>query len=111
MKLEKARRPAAALCAIGLLVVTACAVTGVGVDESVGVGYDGGYYEPYGYDYGGWGGDYRVGPGRGGDRRGGGPPPGGRRDGGAGHAYRPAPASRSTPSIPRGGGGGGARPR
>lgn len=29
------------------------------------VGYAGGYYEPWGYDYGGWGGGYRVGPPRG----------------------------------------------
>jgi hypothetical protein len=86
---------AAGLGAVLLTLLNACAVTGVGVDGSVGVGYDAGYYEPYGYEYGGWGGGYRVGPGRGGDRRGhdwrgGGPP----------RSYRPAPASRPTPSIP-----------
>jgi hypothetical protein len=81
------------LGALALVVLQACAVEGVGVDGSVGVGYTGGYYEPYGYDYGGWGGGYRVGPGRGGDRRGGYAPP---------RSYRPAPASRPTPSIPRG---------
>jgi hypothetical protein len=85
------------LGAVALTVLHACAVDGVGVDGSVGVGYVGGYYEPYGYDYGGWGGGYRVGPGWGGDRRGGRPPPG---------HYRPAPASRPTPSIPRGSRGG-----
>jgi len=84
--------------ALALTLLNACAVEGVGVDGSVGVvGYDAGYYEPYGYEYGGWGSGYRVGPGRGGDPRGGHP-----------GAYRRAPASRPTPSIPnrpRGGGG------
>jgi hypothetical protein len=75
-----------------MTLLSACEVTGVGVDGSVGVGYDAGYYEPYGYDYGGWGRGYRVGPGRGGDRRGDHP----------GHSYRPAPSSRPTPSIPHG---------
>jgi hypothetical protein len=83
------------LGALALTLLQACAVEGVGVDGSVGVGYGGGYYEPYGYDYGGWGGGYRVGPGWGGDRRGGHPS----------GSYRPAPASRATPSIPRGSGG------
>jgi hypothetical protein len=80
---------------LALILLQACAVEGVGVDGSVGVGYAGGYYEPYGYDYGGWGGGYRVGPGRGGDLRGGRPS----------RSYRSAPASRATPSIPRGSGG------
>jgi hypothetical protein len=86
--------------ALALTMLNACAVEGVGVDGTVGVGYDVGYYEPYGYDYGGWGRGYRVGPGRSGYPRGDHPS----------HSYRPAPASRSTPSIPnraRGGGGGG----
>jgi|SRR5665213_1895984 len=78
-----------------LTLLNACAVEGVGVGTSVGVGYvggyyDGGYYEPYGYDYGGWGAGYRVGPGRGGGRRDAHPP----------HSYRPAPAPRRTPTIP-----------
>jgi hypothetical protein len=81
---------AAALGGLAVVVLCACEVSGVGVDGEVGVGYDAGYYQPYGYDYGGWGGGYHVGPGRGGDRRGGQPS----------HAYRPAPASRPTPSIP-----------
>ena len=45
--------------------------------------------------HGGWGGGYRVGPGRGGDRRG-----GDRRGNEPPRSYRPAPASRPTPSIP-----------
>jgi hypothetical protein len=44
-------------------------------DGYAGVGYVGDYYEPYGYDYGGWGGRYHVGPPPGG--RGGGHPGGG----------------------------------
>jgi len=66
-----------------------------------GYGYDdgGGYYEPYGGDYGGWGSGYHVAPFRGGDHR---------STSGGGHAYKSAPASHSTPSIPsqsRSGGG------
>jgi hypothetical protein len=95
---------AAASAAMLVGILSACAVTGVGVEGSVG--YDGGYYEPYGYDYGGWGGGYRVGPGRCCDHRddhhdhpvdrghGGG------HVGGRAPAYRPAPAGRPAPSIP-----------
>jgi squid-like protein/heterogeneous nuclear ribonucleoprotein A1/A3 len=123
MKVMRIRGMAACLGAVALAMLSACEVTGVGVDGSVGVvGYDGGYYEPYGYEYGGWGPGYRVGPGRGGDRRhegggdrhqdgggdrhqdGGGDRHQGGGDrhqgGGASHSYRPAPASRPTPSIP-----------
>ena len=101
---------AAGLGAMMLTMLFACA--GVGVEGSVG--YDGGYYEPYGYDYGGWGGGYLVGPGRCCDHR-----DDHRNDhrddhrddhhddhrGGGGHvghapAYRPAPAGRSAPSLP-----------
>jgi hypothetical protein len=113
MKTMRSRMLATALGAMTLTMLIACAVTGVGVEGSVG--YDGGYYEPYGYDYGGWGGTYLVGPGRccehrddhgrdgrdGRDGRGG--RDGGGHDGrGGGHApaYRPAPAGRSAPSIP-----------
>jgi len=83
---------AGGLAALALGMLYACAVTGVGVEGSVGVGYDAGYYEPSGYEYGGWGGGYRVGPGRGGDRRDEHP--------GGSHTFRSAPASRPTPSIP-----------
>jgi hypothetical protein len=92
MNITRSRWMATALGALALAMLYACAVDGVGVDTTVGVGYVGGYYEPYGYEYGGWGGGYRVGPGRGGDRRGDHPS----------HSYRPAPASRPTPSIPHG---------
>jgi hypothetical protein len=88
-------RMASGLGAMALMMLGACAVTGVGVEGSVG--YDGGYYEPYGYDYGGWGAGYRVGPGRCCDHRD--DHPGGGRAGRA-PAYRPAPAGRSAPSIP-----------
>jgi hypothetical protein len=90
MNIRRNRWIAVGLGALGLSMLSACAVTGVGVDGDVGVGYVGGYYEPYGYEYGGWGGGYRVGPGRGGDRRGDHRSP----------AYRAAPSSRRTPSIP-----------
>jgi hypothetical protein len=98
MKTIRGRLLASGLGATVLTMLFACAVTGVGVDGEVGVGYVGGYYEPYGYDYGGWGGAYRVGPGRCCDHRDDHRVDGGR--GGHAPAYRPAPAGRSAPSIP-----------
>jgi hypothetical protein len=83
--------------AVVLAMLTSCVGGGYGGD--VGIGYSPGYLQPYGYEYGGWGGGYFVGPGRGGDRRG----PSGS------HAYRSAPQSRPTPSIPRAPRGGGTR--
>jgi len=80
--------------ALGLLLLAglcACIAIGPGYDGGVGVGYVGGYYEPYGFDYGGWEPGYHVAPPRGGERR---------PAQSAPHAYRPAPSSRSTPSIP-----------
>lgn len=91
---------------IGAVLAAAMAVSacvGYGYGGSVGYAgpaYDGGFYEPYGYDYGGWGGGYRVGPprgdwhGRGGDGHG----PGGGDHGHGGGAP-------SIPHGPRGGGG------
>ena len=72
--------------ALGLLLFTGlCAcLTGGG-------GYIGGVYEPNGYDYGGWGRSYQVGPPRGHDRRPQRP---------QAHTYRAAPESRPIPSIP-----------
>ena len=92
--------------ALGSAVLSSCAVDGggygYGPDVDVGVGFD--YYDTGGY-YGGWGGGYRVGPGRGGDHR---------DDHGHGstHSYHAAPAGRSMPSIPSRGhsGGGGHSP-
>ncbi len=50
----------------GLLAVPALTLTsgcvGPGYGSDAGVDIGGGYYEPYGYDYGGWGGGYDVGP-------------------------------------------------
>jgi len=111
MSTLRSRMSATALAAVTLTMLFACEVTGVGVEGSVG--YDSGYYEPYGYDYGGWGGGYLVGPGRccdhgddhrdrgrdGHDARGGQDARGG-HGGGRAPAYRPAPAGRSAPSIP-----------
>jgi hypothetical protein len=91
---------------LALLVgVGACAVTGVGVGYDGEADYVGGFYEPYGYEYGGWGRGYRVGPPRGGEYRRG-PEEG--HGPGAGRPYHAAPAGRPMPSMPgrsRGGGG------
>jgi hypothetical protein len=79
--------------AVAIAVATGC-VASVGgggrYDDSVDVSYGVGFYEPYGYDYGGWGPGYRVGPSRGGENR---------RDR-AGRAYHAPQPSRRTPSIP-----------
>jgi hypothetical protein len=81
--------PRVGIGALTLALMAGC----VGVDGSVGVGYAGGYYEPYGYEYGGWGPGYAVGPYR--DGHG-----GYNRDRGHAPAFRPAPGGRSMPSIP-----------
>jgi len=75
-----------------------CLYPGVGVSGGVVVGpggYEGDYYQgndlgPNGYVYGGWGGGYRVGPNRSGER---GPERGGR-------PYRSAEPSRRMPTLP-----------
>lgn len=72
-----------------------CTVTGDGGYGGVGVSYVGGYYEPYGYDYGGWGPDYVVGPGRYGSPHG-----NSGEDHGSG-GYRRAAPGRPMPSIPQ----------
>ena len=72
--------------ALGLVllgVLSACTVSGGG--------YVGGVYEPYGSDYGGWGPGYHVAPPRHGERR---------PEQASPRAYRPAPRSRPSPSIP-----------
>jgi hypothetical protein len=80
-----------------LSIVAGCVVGGPGYDGYGGdVGYVGGYYEPSGYDYGGWGGRYRVGPPRGVGHDGG-------HDSRAGHPTgggHPMGGGRSAPSIP-----------
>jgi hypothetical protein len=104
MKSVRATLSAGGIGAVVLMMLQSCAVTGVGVEGSVG--YDGGYYEPYGYDYGGWGAGYLVGPSRCCEHRDGhhdnphGHPP---ARGHAPHApaYRPAPRGRPAPSIPQ----------
>lgn len=95
---------AAALCAtLGML--GACAVSGPGYDSGyagVDVGYVGGYYEPWGYDYGGWGGRYHVGPPAGGHwHDGGGHPGGGGRPVGGGHGGGGGHPAPSIPGRPR----------
>lgn len=79
-----------------VLAVAGGCVAGAGYEGDVGVGYGVGFYEPYGYEYGGWGPGYRVGPPRRGFDR-----PGRADSHGAPHpSYRPAPPSRSMPSLP-----------
>jgi hypothetical protein len=81
--------------ALGLLLFAAlcgCLVADRGYDRGVGVGYVGGYYEPYGHDYGGWGHSYYVAPPRGGEHR---------AESSSTHSYRPAPPTRPVPSIPK----------
>jgi hypothetical protein len=78
--------------ALGLLMAGALfgCVASVGVDDAyVGPGY----YDGPAYVYGAWGGDYHVGPPRGGERR---------AERVAPHSYRAAPADRHPPSIPSG---------
>jgi hypothetical protein len=80
---------AGAGAALLLLLVSGCAVPG---------GYEGtylGYYEPYGFSYGGWGTGYDVGP-----WRAGGFPHGHGGEVAQQHAFRPAPAGHAMPSIP-----------
>jgi hypothetical protein len=69
-----------ALGTLALTSLTACLVGGY--DGGGAVGYVGGVYEPGGYEYGGWGPGYHVGPPRGDERaphggapHGGAPPP------------------------------------
>jgi hypothetical protein len=87
-------RQAFTVRAVALLVVgSALGCVGVGFSgDQYEAGYVDGVYEPFGFEYGGWGPDYRVGPPRGGEER---------RSGGS-HAFQSAPHSRSTPSIPGG---------
>ena len=71
-----------------------------GYGNSGYAGYSGGYaidyYEPYGGIYGDWDQAYNVGP----YRR----PNGALGSPRAGHSYQSAPATRSIPTIPSGGG-------
>ncbi len=100
-------------------VFTACTLTVLlpGCVSTGGVYYEGeDYYEPYGFDYGGWGPNYYVVPFHdrdhdhererlhGGDHR-------PTTEGGRGRAYRSAPASRPIPSIPSRPRSGGSRSR
>jgi hypothetical protein len=95
MKTLMNRRSLRALILASFVVMAGCVVGGGGYDGGASVGYDVGFYEPFGYDYGGWGPGYGVGlPRRGYDR--------GRPDfHPAPHSsYRPAAPSRPMPSLP-----------
>jgi hypothetical protein len=94
MNAPASRRSIRGLIALLLAAIAGC-VAGGGYDGGVDVGYGVDFYDAGGYDYGGWGPGYGVGPPRRGFDR-------GRPDGrGAPHtAYRPASPSRSMPSLP-----------
>ncbi len=88
-----------------------------GYYDNGGIGYVGGYYQPYGYDWGGWGPGYHVGPPRGGERsvgQAGGYDRGSARHGSPGrtipgiaHGSRDGGGRSSHGGAGRGGGGGG----
>jgi|SRR5665213_2968108 len=90
------RRLIASACGAASLVILYACVAGGGYGDGAEVSYGADFYEPFGYEYGGWGPNYRVGPPHGGERR-------PEHSGGA-HphppAYHPAAPSRSVPSIP-----------
>jgi hypothetical protein len=87
-----------AMLAIGAVRCVACVravascVAGYGYDTDLGVRYSPGYKELFGYDVGGWGASYRVGPGQRGEPR----------SDGSSHRYRSAEHSHLTSSIPTG---------
>jgi hypothetical protein len=94
MSVLAGRRSLRGLIALLFAVAAGC-VAGGGYDGGVDVGYGVGFYDAGGYDYGGWGPGYGVGPPRRGFDR------GRAGHGGAPHtAYRPAAPSRSMPSLP-----------
>lgn len=101
MKTLVNRRSLRGLMVASFAAVAACVAAG-GYDRGASVGYGVDFYEPYGYDYGGWGPGYRVGPPRRESDRGGRGEARGRDEGHAAPhpAYRPAPPSRSMPSLP-----------
>lgn len=92
MKIALRRLSVSALGFLLLTVLYACLVPDAG--------YVGGVYVEPGYEYGGWGPGYHVAPPRGGEHRS--EPRGDERrsEKSAPRAYRPAPPSRSAPSIP-----------
>jgi len=108
MKSSWIKHSASGLFAILIIGVAGCVAVG-GYDGAPGyygetsVGYGVGFYQPFGYNYGGWQPGYRVGP----PMRGGLNRPERSYSRPSGPSYRPAPQSRPMPSIPmhpRGGG-------
>ena len=83
------------LCTLTALLSGCILPPGGGYGYDDGGGYGAAYYEPFGFDYGGWGHGYQVAPFRGGEHR---------QTAGGGHtavrAFKPAAASHSAPSIP-----------
>jgi len=90
------RWSAVACCIILLASLHACVVSGEGYGEIGDVSYGVDFYEPYGYEYGGWGPAYLIAP----HRYDGGRHMGGGRPMASSPAYRPAAPSRPMPSIP-----------
>jgi len=106
MTLCRRRSVKLALTALASLAAAACAVGYGGPDGyyDSDAGYVGGYYEPWGYEYGGWGGGYYVGPPRGHfDHDHGHFDHGhfGHGGGHFGHGGHPGHGPRAAPSIPR----------
>jgi hypothetical protein len=88
MKITLRRLSVSALGFLLLTMLYACLVPDAG--------YVGGVYAEPGYEYGGWGPRYYVAPPRGGEHR----SEPRRVEKSSPRAYRPAPPSRSAPSIP-----------
>lgn len=105
MNAAPTRWPAGLAVLLLTVLAAGCAADGGYVYGGGGPVFAGNYYEPFGFDYGGWGPGYRVGPfydhGFHGDFHG----AGGFRSGSGhvgGHAFAPAAASHGVPFIPMG---------
>jgi hypothetical protein len=81
--------------AVGLLFAALSACLVGGEYRGDGGAYGVGFYEPYGYDYGGWVSGYQVGPPRREWHR-----PDEPRGLAPSRSFRPAPQDRPVPSIP-----------
>jgi len=110
MKILWIKQSASVLFAVLVIGIAGCVAVG-GYDGAPGyyggtsVGYGVDFYQPFGYDFGGWQQGYRVGP----PLRGGFNRPGRAHSEQSGTPYHSAPQSRPMPSIPMHPRGGGSR--